>query len=106
PVRCPICRRRYEKAAGCPQHGRTSRDRERERESIEAPAIPGLAIGGLLGRGGFSTVWATEHAGRAAALKLGHRGTEAAHRRAAREAAALERLGGVHAPALYARGEA
>jgi serine/threonine protein kinase len=38
-------------------------------------------------------------------VKLGHRGTEAARQRAAREAAVLERLGGVHAPALFGRGD-
>ena len=58
----------------------------------------------MLGRGGFSTVWAAELAGRAVALKLSHRATDAALARATTEAAALTQLAGLRAPQLLDRG--
>ena len=66
--------------------------------------IPGVTLERAIGRGGFAEVWAGRMDDAPVAVKLAHRGTDAARQRAAREAAALERLAGAHAPRLLARG--
>jgi len=57
-----------------------------------------------LGRGGFAAVWLGRRDRQPVAIKISHRGTDAARQRIAREAAALERLAGAHAPRLLEHG--
>jgi eukaryotic-like serine/threonine-protein kinase len=66
--------------------------------------IPGVTLERAIGRGGYAEVWAGRMGDAPVAVKLAHRGTDAARQRAAREAAALERLAGAHAPRLLASG--
>ncbi|MBX3158649.1 MAG: protein kinase, partial [Deltaproteobacteria bacterium] len=103
-----------------------------ETPQILLAEIDGVAVGEELGRGGYASVWAGVMSGApvpaandatgdaagdapgnvagdaaiAVAIKVAHRGTEVARRRVAREAAALARLDGRHAPRLVATGEA
>jgi tetratricopeptide (TPR) repeat protein len=70
------------------------------------PILPGYEIGGLLGRGGFATVW---HAREVAhplpvALKVGHGTDPWSRQRFAREAEALRRVGPPHVPLLHDSG--
>ncbi|XXY51106.1 protein kinase [Sorangium sp. So ce269] len=71
------------------------------------PRVHGFAVGGELGRGGFSVVWEATRRddGAAVAIKVARASTELARARFAREAAAMSRAGAPPAPALHASGQ-
>ncbi|HWN69184.1 MAG TPA: protein kinase [Haliangium sp.] len=70
------------------------------------PILPGYEVGGLLGRGGFATVWEARPVAhpQPVAIKVGH-GTDLWNRqRFEREAEALRRVGAPHVPHLHDSG--
>jgi hypothetical protein len=76
-----------------------------ESTSEPAPELAGYQRLTPLGRGGFASVWAAEGPGGApVAVKVSHQADPATCLRVEREAAALERLGPLHVPALLGRG--
>jgi tetratricopeptide (TPR) repeat protein len=105
--RCPTCHRRIAPATGCPDHGPAARpaDAPPPAPTPAAPVIPGFTVIGLLGRGGFGSVWdARAASGVAAAVKVNHGADEEATDRLGREGGLLERIGPPHVPAVLARG--
>src|SRR5512132_735820 len=110
--RCPRCGRRAAHAdPGCalhgpilaasPEHGATPAS-----EGRRTPVFPGYETRGLLGRGGFGTVFAAvrEDDRRPVAIKLAHHSDALAGRRLLQEMAALRSIGPPCVPALHAVG--
>jgi tetratricopeptide (TPR) repeat protein len=97
--RCPVCRRRLEASARCPEDGGIAGPSPAP-PPREPPAIPGYAVEAFLGRGGFADVWAAGDG----AIKVGRTATAAAIERIEREADVLADLGSPAAPALIDRG--
>src|SRR4051812_20905726 len=100
-VRCPTCHRRLAPASRCPQDGSlavppvgqvaTSFEEPSAALSMRAPpSVPGLSISGLLGSGGFGTVWeASASDGTTVAVKVSHAADPTAVARLEHEAEAL-----------------
>src|SRR5215203_2521331 len=94
-VRCPLCGRRAP-AAGCPEHRSldnvlTAADDPEPAPAIDLPAFPGYRVLGILGRGGFGTVFeaAREGDGGKVAIKLARQDRGDAAARLHRERIAL-----------------
>lgn len=101
-MRCPLCHRRLLPSAPCPRHGLPA-PAATEEQGAPPSLPPGFESTALLGRGGFSWVWAARRVedGREVALKLARtRGDP----RFTREAWALRRLGPPLTPALLGEG--
>lgn len=101
-MRCPLCHRRLLPSAPCPLHGLPA-PAATEEQGAPPSLPPGFEPTALLGRGGFSWVWAARRVedGREVALKLARtRGDP----RFTREAWALRRLGPPLTPELLGEG--
>jgi eukaryotic-like serine/threonine-protein kinase len=101
---CPECRRRIARGGRCPRDGRSAPAPSEPAVQRAPPIVPGHPVRGLIGSGGFGDVWAAVAGGREVAIKVGHGHDLASRRRLEREAAALDRVGPPHVPALLARG--
>ncbi|WP_437311948.1 protein kinase domain-containing protein [Sorangium sp. So ce388] len=104
--RCPLCHRRLPPAGVCPRDG-ASRPSAGERTPAPGPPrVAGFRVGGLLGQGGFSAVWAArrEADGVQVALKVGRSSGGAVQARFRREAGALRRIGPPHVPRVHGEG--
>ena len=78
---------------------------DRSRTPTDTPPVPGYAVEGRLGGGGFAEIWqARDAAGRVVALKVSQAAGEAARRRFDAEAEVLGEVGPPFAPALIGRG--
>jgi serine/threonine protein kinase/tetratricopeptide (TPR) repeat protein len=130
--RCPACHRRLRAAARCPRDGQSPPAFVDAAPDPQAPDIEGYRVTGLLGVGGFGSVWEAVVTGDPAslsaavaprgsaqparsaspvaapgikvALKVGHNPDVASILRLGREADALKRVGPPHVPALVASG--
>lgn len=110
--RCPSCGRRAARAdPGCPVHGPILSAAAGDRSSSppelrRAPIFPGYETRGILGRGGFGTVFAAvrEDDRLPLAIKLAHHGDATAGRRLLEEMAALRGIGPPYVPTLHAFG--
>ncbi len=100
-MRCPSCHRRLPAGVPCPGDGARTSPAD-EVADPATPVLPGLALEGVLGRGATARVFAARTAAGPVAVKLAHGPALAA--RFGREAAALERVGAPHVPALLSRG--
>ncbi|MFO0580789.1 MAG: serine/threonine-protein kinase [Anaeromyxobacter sp.] len=101
-IRCVRCGLRHALAA-CPSCGERGPDAPRPLAPL--PSVPGFALEGLLGAGGFAQVLAArDAAGRALALKLAAAPSGEAALQLEREAAALRALEGAAVPHLYGSG--
>ena len=112
-VRCPVCGRRAP-AAGCPEHGALDSgsaaaglDETERATEAEIPVFPGYQVFGLLGRGGFGTVFEAARKGESSrvAIKLARADRPDAAARLERERVALLEVGPPHVPAVRAAGE-
>ncbi|NUQ74670.1 MAG: protein kinase [Polyangiaceae bacterium] len=108
-VRCPICGRRVP-ASGCPEHrpqGTAPSAPEKPVSAADLPSFPGYRVLGILGRGGFGTVFeaARESDGARVAIKLARTDRIDAAARLDRERNALLTIGPPHVPTLHAVGE-
>ncbi|WP_437760640.1 protein kinase domain-containing protein [Sorangium sp. So ce1389] len=104
--RCPLCHRRLPPAGVCPRDG-ASRPSAGERTPAPGPPrVAGFRVGGLLGQGGFSAVWAArrEADGLQVALKVGRSSGGAVQARFRREAGALRCIGPPHVPRVHGEG--
>ena len=111
--RCPTCGRRAARAdPGCPVHGpilvaaETERPEAAAATTRETPVFPGYETRGVLGRGGFGTVFAAvrEDDQLPVAIKLALHDDATAGRRLAQEIGALRAIGAPHVPVLHAVG--
>src|SRR4051794_37411788 len=97
-ARCPTCHRRLAPTARWPQDGGSSPLPDAaagDTAPPAAPSVPGYTITGLLGTGGFGSVWEArdESTGQQVALKVGHSTDTSSILRLGREADALARVG-------------
>jgi eukaryotic-like serine/threonine-protein kinase len=110
--RCPRCGRRTAHAdPGCALHGPIATTPPVDgaapaSEIRRTPVFPGYETRGILGRGGFGTVFAArrEDDGQPVAIKLAHYGHAVAGRHLLQEMAALRAIGPPYVPALHALG--
>ena len=110
--RCPRCGRRTAQAdPGCALHGPIATTPPVDgaaptSEIRRIPVFPGYETRGVLGRGGFGTVFAArrEDDGHRVAIKLAHYGDAVAGRHLLQEMAALRAIGPPYVPALHALG--
>lgn len=107
-ARCPLCHRRVEGGARCPRDAWTAPEAPRSSPAdLAAPPLKGFSVEGLLGTGGFASVWAARRlpAAQPVALKVGLSGHALVCQRFRREAEALARAGWPSAPQLYGYGQ-
>jgi tetratricopeptide (TPR) repeat protein len=102
-MQCPVCGRRFREAR-CPTHGVTT-ELAGPAPQPAPPDVPGYPILGVLGQGGFGTVFAASGRDGAVAIKIAHPGHAVAAARLRREAAALAAIGPPHVPRLHAAAE-
>ncbi|GEJ59115.1 serine/threonine-protein kinase [Anaeromyxobacter diazotrophicus] len=102
-TRCLTCGRRAEGAH--PPCG-SAPPRPPAEPPAALPVVPGYLVRGLLGRGGFATVFEAERAadGRRVALKVARLDAAGAREQLEREAEALRAIGPPAVPALLGRG--
>ena len=106
--RCPRCGRRAAHAdPGCAVHGPIATTAPADgaaptSEIRRTPVFPGFTTRGVLGRGGFGTVFAglREDDSLKVAIKLAHYGDAVAGRHLLQEMAALRAIGPPFVPAL------
>jgi predicted ATPase len=106
--RCPVCHRRVVPTSACPRDGwYAPADSAGDQKPDERPSLPGYAVDGPIGAGGFSTVWqaARESDGARVALKVGRGDNPLVAERFRRDAEALKVVGPPFVPALYDHGE-
>jgi len=111
-VRCLSCGRRLTaQKSSCPIHGAVPVAQGAAEASAPVeevwPSIPGFQIEGVLGRGGFGTVYAARRQtdGVKAAIKVARREQPSAGVKLSREADALRAVGPPCVPQVYANGE-
>lgn len=109
--RCSQCGRRT-RAHGCPLHGVVGDDTATApvptATEIESPQFDEYRTNGVLGRGGFGTVYSATRRGsesKYVAIKVAHVATHEAKRRLLRESAALQLVGPPYVPAVLDAGE-
>jgi tetratricopeptide (TPR) repeat protein len=100
-LQCPTCGRRFHEPR-CPDHGGLHGTLD---EALGvAPSFPGYEVRGVLGRGGFGTVYDAVGAAGRVAIKTANHGQVLAEARLQREAAALRAIGPPNVPELHAAG--
>src|SRR5262245_52232530 len=103
--RCPACHRRLGVGVVCPTDKLAPPLEVAAPDPGSPPAVPGYAVGELIGAGGYAAVWgATDAHGKAVALKVGLLSSEPARARFGREAEAMRRVGTPYVPALFDHG--
>ncbi len=100
-MRCPRCHRLVVDGTACPRDGTVAPAPPRDVPTGSWNPPPGIVLDSVLGVGGNAVVYAARLGDRAVAVK---RSLDGDARRAAREAALLERIGPPYVPAMLGAG--